>query len=260
MSSVSVGKFPSFYGAVACSAPSMAGKSLDTIQRRIAVLKSLQSRLQWPWLTQFQAAGQTYRLPYHSTSEVDIDVTDPVIRYLTGFFDGDGCVSSSLNRLQLCISQSHANSEVLILFQRVFGGVIYGNVQGRGLRRPCLQWRVTGGVAKDVAGKLAKHSFVKRGQLLVAASWPEQEQQQEGAKQQLAALKLQQSDPNLACSWAYVAGRFDADGCIRVRAVPSALSVSMSSKDRSALSWIDSFWRADLNLTSSCRLQKLGRC
>ena len=236
----------------------MAGKSLDTIQRRVAVLKSLQSRLQWPRLTQFQAVGQTYRLPYHSTSKVDVDVSDPVIRYLAGFFDGDGCVSSSSNRVQLGISQCHANSEVLILFQRVFGGVIYAQVHGRGLRRPCLQWRVTGADVKEVAAKLVKHSFVKRGQLLVAAPLPEQKQQEQAVQKQRAPLNLEQSDPNLACSWAYIAGFFDAEGCIRALPSASAVSVSMSQKDRSVLSWIDNFWRVDLRLTSSCSLQKTG--
>ena len=245
--------------AFAHSAHNMAGKSLAALQRRIAALKCLQCRLKWPPLTEFQAFGQTYSLPCHNTSTADTDVAGPLLRYLTGFFDGDGCVSTNAKGSpQLLVGQSHVKAEILILFKTAFGGGIYAHVPGRGLRRPSLQWSLTGKAVKDAARRLAQHSVVKRGQLLLTESWPEHKQQRRAAAKQLSALKLQQSDPSFVCSWAYIAGFFDAEGCIRVMPAQPYITVSVSQKDTGVLSWIDNFWRDDLDLTSGSHLRKDG--
>ena len=236
----------------------MADRSLDVLRRRIAVLKSFQSQLRWPVLDKFEAFGQTYRLPYRSTCKPEIDVPDQLLRYLAGFFDGDGCVSSDRSCCHLSVSQSCRNAEILKLFQQTFGGGIYVDAPGQGLRRPCLKWTVTGSAANDVAAKLARNAVVKRGQLNLAACWPHEKQHQRDAKVQLASLKLQQSEPHLACSWAYVAGFFDAEGCVKTRTRRAGIMLSVTQKDRNVLSWIDNFWRADLDLASSWVLHNNG--
>ena len=237
----------------------MACKSLDALLRRIAVLKSFQARLQWPVLTEFKALGRTHTLPCPSTSKADTDTPDPLLRYLAGFFDGDGCVTSDVaSRSCLSVGQSHRNAEILKLFQNAFGGGIYRLSPGRGLREPCLRWEITGEAAKQAAAQLARHAVVKHEQLNLALRWPDEKQHQLDARMKLAALKLQQCEPKLACSWAYVVGFFDAEGCIKARAKQAAITVCLSQRDRNVLYWIDDFWRAVLGLASHWYLQKTG--
>ena len=52
--------------------------------------------------------------------------SEPVLAYLAGFFDGDGCVAcaSGLSGCYLSTAQSFDQAEVLMLFYETFGGSI----------------------------------------------------------------------------------------------------------------------------------------
>ena len=242
----------------------MAEKSLGALQRRIAALKSFQSRLLWPPLTQFEAFGQTYPLPYHSSKVATADVPKQSLEYLAGFFDGDGCVSATGPRRTptLSMGQTHSSASVLLLFAKVFGGGIYNLKRGCGPQRPALQWIISGNHAKLASERLMPQSFVKRRQLGLAADWPQDECKQVRAKQELARLHSRQVHAQLASAWAgsweYVAGFFDAEGCIKAPAMGAKIRLSVSQKNRHVLCWIDELWEADFGAHASWYLQKSG--
>ena len=238
----------------------MAKKSLCALQRRIAVLKSLQSRLLWPPVTKFQAFGQTYSFPCQSSQVVATSLPEPSLGYLAGFFDGDGCVSviHPNSSPALSIGQSLSRADVIMLFVKAFGGTVYKSGNGTGLKQPTLQWMVVGSSAKSAAVKLAPYSFVKRDQLLLASAWPVEKHKQSLARQELKCLKSMAADAHFACSWPYVAGFFDAEGCIRFRPAQTAVQTCFAQKQPGVLHWIAAFLQADLDVASFWHRQRCG--
>ncbi|CAE7030805.1 unnamed protein product [Symbiodinium natans] len=225
----------------------MAGKSLQTLQRRIDVLKSFQSRLVWPALTHFQAFGETFALPCRITSVGSAHVPVQLLRYLAGFFDGDGCVRGHRTSVELSVGQSSSNAAILVLFLKTFGGAVYVHSKGRGIRRPALRWSITGKAAQQAAARLAEETVVKRRQLELVTCWPVKMQDRIPAMMKLVALKSQQDAPRHTCSWAYVAGFFDAEGCIYLSPHQS-ITLYLAQKSRFVLIWIANFCWADLGV------------
>ncbi|CAE7704817.1 unnamed protein product, partial [Symbiodinium sp. CCMP2456] len=231
---------------------------MEALRRRIAVLKSFQSRLLWPPVTHFQAFGQSIALPYRRTERGGTVLPKNLLSYLAGFFDGDGCVSSCAGVCTLMIGQATPRQEVLYLYANTFGGTVYVHNRGIGLRQPSLQWVITGHAAQIAASQLAPECVVKHLQLRVAASWPAEKSLRLDAQHRLAALN-RQSQPAVAhhgCSWAYIAGFFDAEGCISCLPQPNMLRLSVTQKSKPVLCWIDSFWYADLGLRSSWSVRR----
>lgn len=221
----------------ACSAL-LQGKSLQQIERRIARLKAFQSRLQWPCTTSFEAFGRSYPLPLPASAPVANAAPLQRLQYLAGFFDGDGCVSSS----GLQVGQVANNAKILWLFRETFGGGIYNHRQGRGLQQPTLQWLVCGDRGKQAAARLLDHSFVKHEQLnlISTVSSPIQ-----------AKLKGVDFHQNAACSWAYVTGFFDAEGSIKVAASQASVQLMIGQKHSNVLVWIQHFVNTELGYKPS---------
>ena len=237
----------------------MAGKFLEALRRRIAVLKSFQSRLLWPPVTEFEAFGQSFPLPSRHTTESSTVLPQPLLSYLAGFFDGDGYVGASINGIcRLGVSQALPRQKILVLFAKTFGGTVYAHKRGRGLCQPTLQWVITGQAAEMAASKLAAVCVVKSLQLRVAATWPVQKNLRLDAKRRLTALNRhsQYDVAHHSCSWAYIAGFFDAEGYIKCESSQNLVKLSLSQKSRSVLRWMDSFWRADLGCASSWTVQR----
>ncbi|CAE7217085.1 unnamed protein product [Symbiodinium natans] len=222
------------------------------------MLKSFQSRLVWPPVTTFQAFGQTYALPFRGTVSNCERLPLPLLRYLAGFLDGDGCVSAVGQSCSLSASQSASGAEVLYLLATTLGGTVYVHARGHGLGQPSLQWIIRGHAAQKAACQLAPESVVKHQQLILAASWPSEDRLRLDAKQRLASLNsLSQYDTShVSCSWAYIAGFFDAEGCIRACHDRVSVRMSLVQKNKDVLGWIDRFWRADLGLSSSWVVHK----
>ena len=192
--------------------------TLEEVRRKNKQLRVQLGKSPWPILRSFSAKGQNYRLPFRAESK-DLRrlPPEPVLAYLAGFFDGDGCVSCcpDLSGCLLNVGQSFDQAEILMLFHETFGGSITLQFRGRGLQKPVLQWRAYGQSARNAAQLLAPPSFTKQRQLLLAAQWPEAKPDREESKAELRALKEYDSAVAGPCRWEYCAGFFDAEGYIK---------------------------------------------
>ena len=225
----------------------MHGKSLRCLRRRIDALKGLQSRLLWPPISQFRAHGETYSLPY-SPADERVHASESLLCYLAGFFDGDGCVSRNHRVFNLRVVQSCMHAEILVLFAEVFGGQIFRHSNGKGACRPSLVWKVAKGEdVRKAAAQLAERSFVKKQQLLLAAEQPSSTCTPEDQKHALAAAKKQEDHAALGCSWPFIAGFFDAEGCISLHPTRRRLCMSFSQNTDTVLRWIAAFWQHDMD-------------
>jgi hypothetical protein len=90
------------------------------------------------------------------------------VPYLTGFFDGEGCVTVSKNgSIALGIVNTHLPT--LQLFQEVFGGSVAPRKQM--VNKPQYVWRVYGESAVNVATQMIEFSMEKQDQLVKAIEW-----------------------------------------------------------------------------------------
>ncbi|CAE7253202.1 USP [Symbiodinium sp. CCMP2592] len=196
----------------------MKSLSLEQLQRRFDRLRALQCRLARPPVKHFIACGKRYDLPLRArTAKPCVDVIPPrVVDYMAGFFDGDGCVSRHRSEYQLSVGQAESGSEVLLLFRNLLGGGIYSVDKALVTQQVMLQWSVFSKRARHAAASLSIGSCSKYYQLrLAAAILPEWSRQQ--------SMKPSRS---LCPSWSYLAGFFDAEGCIRVR-YPARLTLQI---------------------------------
>ena len=181
--------------------------------------------LAWPKLSRFQAQGCIHQLPFQSSNcgtALTASLQTPPerrLRYLAGFFDGDGCVycESCLSGCALTVGQSYDKADVLMMFCEMLGGSIARSVLGFGLTKPSLVWRLHGDSARLAAQLLACHSICKQRQLLLAAAWPTAKSSREACKVQMRCLKTRDSAVPANGSWEYWAGFFDAEGYVNLR-------------------------------------------
>ena len=195
------------------------------LQEENKQLRATLQSLKWPPLTSFQVRGHVYNLPYvadakHTPFCTSLSWSLPLtnrLKYLAGFFDGDGCVHPQLSGCHLSVGQSFDAAEVLMLFQATFGGCISHLHGGAGLCKPCLQWKVSGSAARRAVQLLLPFSIVKHKQLELAWNWPKTKNDREEASRQLSCLKQYDSGTEGPCSWEYLAGFFDAEGHVGCR-------------------------------------------
>ena len=213
-------------------------------------LRALLQTVRWPPLTSCQVHGHTYELPCRLNAGQATLPTADRLRYLAGFFDGDGCVTrsnTSGSSLMLTVGQSFDAADVLFLFQSAFGGCIGTMNVGVGLRKPTLCWRVHGAAARKAARLLMQESLVKQKQLEVASEWPLERAEREHAFQQIRDFKQLDSSTEGSCSWEYFAGFFDADGYLRMKG-KSSLELSVSQKYTTILESLRSFLEREMGL------------
>ena len=236
-------------------------------------LRGQLSQMCWPKLTSFGAFGRTYDLPCSTTlpvSSLDLQVTsDSRLIYLSGFFDGDGCCFASKQVCGLQVAQSFDRAEILVLFLTTFGGKIHRKNTGRGLNKPTLVWQICGANARTVAGLLAANSIVKRRQLELVQDWPPQSVDRGAAAEELKVLKRYDSGIESPCTWEYVSGFFDADGCIQLL-TKTAMKLCVGQKFLTSLECVrqllvrelgcnvgisrsQGLFRLDVTTTTACR-------
>ncbi|CAE8593310.1 unnamed protein product [Polarella glacialis] len=233
----------SFGSAIRCAATVLQKLPIEQLQRRFNRLKGFLGKLQWPAITHFQAFGEQHQLPLPARSSPDVlkEPTLDELAYMSGFFDGDGCVSPNtrLSGCRLYLTQSSGNGEALLLFHQVFGGSIMADRRGIGSQRPVIKWSLYGQAARKAAASLSKASYVKRAQLQIAAEWPFCKIECEKLAITLSALK-RSSQPleGTGCSWSYVAGFFDADGHMCISLHGTAVRLGFTQKHASILETI----------------------
>ena len=214
-----------------------ASDTLEQVQRKNKQLRVQLSKSPWPKLKFFSSKGQNYGLPLRAESrDLRCLPVGPVLAYLAGFFDGDGCVACQQNMsgCSLVIGQSFDQAEVLVLFYETFGGSITLHRGGLGLNKPVLAWRACGQSARAAAQFLMPYSITKQKQLLLAAEWPVARSRREECKAELRALKKYDSAVSGRCSWEYCAGFFDAEGCISQQRGGASLVLWLSAKARTS--------------------------
>ncbi|CAE7502948.1 USP [Symbiodinium sp. CCMP2592] len=191
--------------------------SLQQLQRRFDRLRQLQNRLCLPAAGHIDVCGRRYCLPLSAEHARPCKQVPPrVLNYLAGFFDGDGCVTVCRSSIRLQVSQTESNGAVLFLFRNIFGGSITREHHARGLRRPSVQWFVTGGTCRQASALLSTGTSCKRSQLAIASLWPQERSLRAEAAGRLKLLKQQAHEEASCPSWQYLAGFFDAEGCITV--------------------------------------------
>ena len=194
--------------------------SLQDLQKSNRQLSAALSTVAWPPLVAFRLNEKTYNLPW--TSEGPFSATMDELDYFAGFFDGDGCVSSAGS---LVVGQSVDGVSVLMRLQFAFGGCISRHSEGKGLKKPALAWKLHGSCARRAARLLAPHSIVKRRQLEICAEPPQAHVGKVEWIFKLGMLKRSESSVSRPCTWAYVAGFFDAEGHIQQQKTSVSLTL-----------------------------------
>ena len=210
-------------------------ETVTEVRRKNQQLRAVLKTLPWPKLRRFQAHGRVYDLPLRASSgksDLPLDAPDSRLRYLAGFFDGDGTVActSSLSGCFLQVGQSFDQAEILMLLRETLGGSIGLNRDGIGLKKPYLQWVLCGQAARRAASSLAPLSITKQQQLLLAAQWPDSKAGREQCKAELRDLKKYDSAVAGPCSWEYCAGFFDAEGYVGQQHAGDSLALEIAQK------------------------------
>ena len=192
-------------------------KALELMQRQNRELRAALKTMSWPSLVSFEAYGQTHSLPCQPAPVPHAQmatIPNARLQYLSGFFDGDGCVHprANLSGCTLIVAQAFRQAAVLLSFLETFGGSVLHHSSGMGLRQPTLRWQVGGFPARLAAHALAANSITKRRQLQLAAAWPRDRCGQEACRDELRSLKKHDSAEAGPCSLGYFTGFFDAEG------------------------------------------------
>lgn len=208
---------------------------LDRLQRRQRRLAKLHRSLTLPKPVSFSAFGEEFQLPLRARTTSSLGQKE--LEYLAGFFDGDGCVlaESTLSGCQLRINQSTQHGEVLLRFLHAFGGSIYASSGARGAQLPILAWCLGGQGCRDAALMLATVQSAKREQLKIAANWPKFLHERGQVASALVQLKRTAHPEKVVQSWAFFAGFFDAEGCIRIPAAGPSINLHVGQKHISIL-------------------------
>ena len=239
-----------FYADVRCRLFAEGSDTLKEVQRKNEQLRAQLNKTPWPYLKFFTSNGRSYGLPWRAESgDLPRSSSKARMAYLSGFFDGDGCVAccQSMSGCCLSISQSFDQAEVLMTFCETFGGSITRKGSGMGLQKPCLQWMACGQSARNAAQLLMPHSITKRMQLLLAAEWPAAKSLRQDCKAALRALKEYDSAVSGPCSWEYFAGFFDAEGCIKQNSGGASLSLALKQKHPRVLECLREFLAQSLD-------------
>lgn len=219
-------------------------QKLEVICRR---LKRHLDKQSWPRPTHLEVGNVSLKLPVsrEQLGASSVQIPKVSIAYLAGFFDGDGCVSSTtdLSGCRLLVGQQVFGSAVLVAFLDAFGGSVRFHAGGKGTKKPTLLWSASAKTARFAAAALHAHCLVKREQLGIAINWPQEAAQRRELALRLKSLK--QAPPNIgvptAISWNYFTGFFDAEGCIRVSAKAKSVHLELSQKDGNILHVVQHF-------------------
>ena len=229
----------------------MSEEALGVLQLENLKLRAMMKTMEWPRLIRFRGCGQIYDLPLRSKQcSHSPAIAEKALKYLAGFFDGDGCVEGGLSGCSLLVGQCFDRAEVLVLFRATFGGSITKLCDGTGLRRPVLRWRIRGPAVHRAAGILAQYSITKKKQLLLAAAWPQEASGRQESIAELCRLKRCDSAVVTTCSTEYFTGFFDAEGYI-CAAGRSALQLRISQKFETVMHCLQEFLARDLGIRTA---------
>ena len=101
---------------------------------------------------------------------------ETLVAYITGLFDGEGCVSSQEHwisgkyekypRITIQVSITNQNKECLNLVRGIFGGTIYRHSGGKGIYPPCYVWKICGKEKMiNFFSKILPYAVIKKGDI-----------------------------------------------------------------------------------------------
>ena len=245
-------RFPWAQSAAKSAAPvtstSKDERVLRRYQRHDGWLDGLLKRIKRPRLEFFESGGVKYWLPLSAEDAVVEGCSEDELAYLSGFFDGDGCVACRTDgAIYLQVGQSIKGGNALLRFQRAFGGGIYRQTDGCSTTQPMIYWSLSGVSGTDAARAaklLSRNSYIKQAQLLVAMSGNVAEDSIPQVKQQLE--KRRTTFPrNFSATWSYLAGFFDAEGCIEVPPASNSVHLRVDQKCDAILQALFAFLEAE---------------
>lgn len=150
------------------------------------------------------------------------------IEYISAMFDGDGSVGVYKTRLRVAFYQSSNTGipDVLLFIQKRFGGRLHSSKR-RKSHKIEHSLKFTGERSQALLTHLGAHSILKRDQILEAVKFCElihvkdTSKQRDEIAQKLKSLKQQDVLKEVDISVdkltpAYMAGIFDAEGCIQL--------------------------------------------
>ena len=210
-------------------------RRLGKFERRLARLEGLLDSIVRPPLKFVESSGKMYRLPLSATDAEIEECSADELAYLSGFFDGNGCVNLHKNgTIRLLVGQSVRGLDVLLRFRRAFGGGIYRLSDGCGRTNPRISWTITGAAAKQAALLLARNSLTKKSQLCLAMNGNVAKERRSLARCQLKEFKAADTVPhNFSITWQYFCGFFDAEGYVKVRPDANCIELELWQKHRS---------------------------
>lgn len=151
-------------------------------------------------------------------------LTDDIVRYMGGFFDGDGCVGIEGNSIRISSCQSTADistpAPVLLFLQRLVGGIINTRPEIVNQRRHQVL-RVGGSEqGSKLVDYLLRGTILKHKQCLLARRFLDSSDadERQALKTELASCKIlanlqaQRDMPFDRLGAPYIAGLFDAEG------------------------------------------------
>eukprot|EP00928_Gymnodinium_smaydae_P033349 TRINITY_DN23910_c0_g2_i1.p1 TRINITY_DN23910_c0_g2~~TRINITY_DN23910_c0_g2_i1.p1 ORF type:complete len:456 (-),score=31.34 TRINITY_DN23910_c0_g2_i1:206-1573(-) len=226
----------------------LAAYSFGHMDRRRQRLKAFLRKLHLPPITHVTAFGKAHKLPVRVCgNRVDDTIESQRFEYFGGFFDGDGCVSTEGGvTCVLSVGQSVNQAEILFLFLRTFGGIIYRLANEKGAVQASVRWVIRGSAGGRVAHLLAASSRLKREQLRIAADWPRCPVERAVQISKLKLLKRTSHVSSCIPSWPYLAGLFDAEGCIRILPVSKAVQLEIGQNSVALLEAVDAFLASEV--------------
>ena len=235
-----------------------SASAICKVQRLCEKLEQLQSRVVCPKRTSFTEGGEVYQLPLKVAMPRAAPPTRKELDYLVGFFDGDGSVSlNGTEKVSLQVDQNIDGARVLLRFRAAFGGGIYISHHATGRAKAVLKWQVRAAKASAAAKLLASVPSMKQAQLEIASPGKALQADLSMHARPLDALKSKDHMPaGLECSWAYLAGFFDADGCITVSSGSAGLALQVLQKNQFMLASVHEFLHQQGLV---CRLYKTRR-
>ena len=218
---------------------------LDRLRRCCDRLTQLQRRIRFPPLETITVNGEDIRLPLPSVEAV-LSPSHGELEYLVGFFDGDGCVTmnSKTGAVHLSISQNVDSVDVLLHFRTMLGGGVYHHYPRAGSRKASVRWQVHSSKMSQAAVALSSLPSMKQAQLEIAMRGTVALSDRDSVEQKLKTFKQKHHAPSQMprCSWRYLAGFFDAEGCISVRSY-SGLSLRLKQVNPRVLMELQGFLR-----------------
>lgn len=172
------------------------------------------------------------------------------ISYVAGIIDGDGTISinstnQSKGTVMVNIRLSQSYPKLLEVFQENYGGNIYKrNSKADTCRREYI-WRICGDLAFNLLLKLKDHIILKYEQLLVCLDF-QQYYNVVGKRDERTKLYIKVNEMNNKnyhtknkpfehINMKYIAGLFDAEGCIRISSSLKSWSMTIAQKNNTKL-------------------------